>query len=46
MLLNMQKELTCERFEGSGVLVTQAKVSSNAWFIWPANQSQSTTLLS
>ena len=51
MLLYMQKELTWsksygERFEGSCVLITQAKVSSNTWFNWPANQNQSTTLLS
>ena len=51
MLLRMEKELTrseneCERFEGSGVLVTQAKVRSNAWFSCSAPQTQSTTLLS
>ena len=44
LLYMMQKELTrsksdCKRFEGSGILVTQAKVSSNSWCSWPPNQN-------
>ena len=35
-----------KRFEGAGVLIIQAKVSSNAWFSKSASQNQSTTLLS